>query len=163
MQLRAIAKRMITLPKERTKNRRQHVIALSDLALGLIHAVPHRLGRDFLFGEHGQGFTQWTKQKAALDAKLDGMPAWVLHDLRRSCATGMANIGVMPHVVEAALNHQSGHKGGIAGVYNRSVYLEETKAAFRKWAAHVEGLISDKSGARLIPEPKRGVHAVPSR
>ena len=42
---------------------------------------------------------------------------WTVHDLRRTCATGMADLGVLPHVIEAVLNHVSGHKSGVAGVY----------------------------------------------
>jgi integrase len=135
-------KRTITLSKERTKNKRTHMVALADITIEIIRSVPRRLGRDYVFGAQGQGFTGWAEGKVALDAKLDGMVKWMIHDLRRSAATGMANIGVMPHVIEAALNHQSGHKGGIAGVYNRSVYAEETKAAFLRWADHIAEIVA---------------------
>ena len=68
------------------------------------------------------------------------MQPWRLHDLRRSAITGMANLGVLPHVVEAVANHQSGSKGGVAGVYNRSTYGAEKVAAMSIWASHVVGL-----------------------
>ena len=51
-----------------------------------------------------------------------GVAGWVIHDIRRSVATGMADIGIAPHIIEAVLNHVSGHKGGVAGIYNRSSY-----------------------------------------
>ena len=70
---------------------------------------------------------------------------WVLHDLRRTAATGMADIGVLPHIVEAALNHQSGAKARIAGVYNRSEYVEEKKLALERWSEHVTGLIESRA------------------
>ena len=54
---------------------------------------------------------------------------WVLHDLRRSGVTGMCELGVAPHVVEAVVNHVSGHKAGVAGVYNRSTYATEKRVA----------------------------------
>jgi hypothetical protein len=68
-----------------------------------------------------------------------------LHDLRRSTATGMARIGVQPHVVEAVLNHQSGSKGGIAGIYNLNTYLPEKTAALTMWAEHVIAVVTGKS------------------
>jgi integrase len=80
----------------------------------------------------------------------DGVPAWRLHDLRRTAATGMADIGVLPHVVEAALNHISGAKAGVAGIYNRSAYAPEKKAALERWTAHVAGLVDGKQ-AEVIP------------
>jgi hypothetical protein len=72
------------------------------------------------------------------DAKL---PEWRVHDLRRTAATGMADIGVQPHIIEAVLNHISGHKGGVAGVYNRSAYGPERREALDKWAAHVAAVV----------------------
>ena len=75
---------------------------------------------------------------------------WRLHDLRRTCATGMAEIGIAPHIVEAVLNHISGAKGGIAGVYNRAQYATEKKAALERWAAHIEALISGRP-AKVVP------------
>src|SRR5262249_38195107 len=101
----------------------------------------HMADRDHLFGERSLlGFTQWGA-KAEFDALLGDQAAkWHLHDLRRTCATGMADIGVQPHVIEATLNHISGHKVGVAGIYNRSSYDREVKAALALWADHVRAL-----------------------
>jgi hypothetical protein len=66
---------------------------------------------------------------------------WRLHDIRRTVATGMADIGVAPHVIEAALNHISGHKAGVAGVYNRSSYEREVRVALARWADHIEAIV----------------------
>ena len=79
------------------------------------------------------------------------MPPWRLHDLRRTAATGMAEIGVAPHIVEAALNHISGHKGGVAGIYNRAAYAQEKKAALERWADHVARLLSDCPAEVVVP------------
>jgi integrase len=62
---------------------------------------------------------------------------WTLHDLRRTVATGMADIGIQSHIIEAVLNHISGHKAGVAGVYNRSTYANEKRAALDAWANHL--------------------------
>jgi hypothetical protein len=55
----------------------------------------------------------------------------------------MANIGVQPHVIEAVINHQSGTKAGVAGVYNRSPYSAEKRIALQRWADHVAALVGD--------------------
>ena len=77
------------------------------------------------------------------------IPPWRLHDLRRTAATGMAEIGIAPHIVEAALNHVSGARAGVAGTYNRAAFAPEKRAALERWAAHVEGLISGNSN--IVP------------
>ena len=62
-----------------------------------------------------------------------------MHDLRRTAATIMAeNLGVLPHIIEAILNHTGGHKGGVAGAYNRARYTDEMRAALCNWALYVD-------------------------
>jgi integrase len=139
-------KRAIALPGERTKNKRAHTI-VSDAAIKIVECVPRVVGMQHVFGGAADsGFWPWGRSKAALDARLDGeVKAWVLHDLRRSCATGMAELGVAPHVIEMALNHQSGSKGGIAGIYNRSRYAKEAAQAFALWSDHVAKIAGAKA------------------
>jgi integrase len=130
-----------TLPAERSKNNRAHTLPLPPAAWAIIETVPRAASRDNLFGVHAeQGFTHWAL-KSELDRRLGAAVApWTLHDLRRSVATRMADIGVQPHVIEQVLNHQSGHKAGIAGVYNKSSYEREVRAALAMWADHVRAL-----------------------
>jgi hypothetical protein len=52
----------------------------------------------------------------------------------------MAELGVLPHIVEVALNHISGHKAGVAGIYNRARYEGEMRGALQRWADHVEAI-----------------------
>jgi hypothetical protein len=85
---------------------------------------------------------------------LPGMPEWVIHDLRRSVATGLGHIGVQPHVVEAVLNHVSGSKAGVAGVYNHNAYEAEKAAALTRWAEHLMAAIGDKP-AKVVPLRRR--------
>jgi hypothetical protein len=59
-------------------------------------------------------------------------------------ATGLADLGIRPDVIELAVNHRSGLRGGIAGVYNKSELLPERRAALERWAAHVEDLVTGK-------------------
>jgi hypothetical protein len=70
----------------------------------------------------------------------------------------MAELGVQPHVIEAVLNHISGHKAGVAGVYNRSSYAAEKRAALELWGKHVQLLIDSEKqgdGERVVKFPTR--------
>jgi hypothetical protein len=73
--------------------------------------------------------------------------------LRRTCATRLADFGVEPHVIEAALNHHSGHRRGVAGVYNRSPYEQAVKIALARWADHVLALAAGRESNRVISSP----------
>ena len=108
-----------TLPAARSKNDRAHTLPLLPSMLAIIKAVPRMAGRDQLFGARGGGFTGWSRGKAVLDER-SGVKDWTTHDIRRTVATRMADLGIMPHVIEQILNHQSGHKAGPAGIYNKS-------------------------------------------
>jgi integrase len=133
------------LPAERSKNGRPHTVALPPAALDIIKSVP-RTGRDHLFGDRaGAGFTSWSRGKQELDRKLgDAAKPWRIHDVRRTVATRMADIGVEPHHIEAALNHFGGHRRGVAGVYNRSNYERAVRAALARWAEHVFALVEGR-------------------
>jgi len=128
----------IVLPPERTKNGRGHTVPLSPQGAVILERQPRR-NREYVFGIGEGGFSGWAAAKEALDQRLE-LPEWHLHDLRRSCATGMAELGVMPHIIEAVLNHVSGHKAGVAGIYNRATYAAECRAALERWADYVTGL-----------------------
>ena len=138
------------LPRERAKNAREHLLPLPALALSILETVPRVMNRDCLFGERSAGgFTLWAAAKSALDARLaDQVRKWTLHDIRRTFATRLCDLGTAPHVVEQILNHQSGHRAGIAGIYNKSSYEREVKAALALWADHVRTLI--EGGERKI-------------
>jgi integrase len=130
-----LARKMIILAPARTKNSRQHEVPLSRQALAILARLPRRNSTDFLFG--GRGFNHWDRCKQALDQRA-GIAPWRLHDLRRTCATGMAELGILPHVIETTLNHVSGHKAGVAGIYNRAKYADEMRSALQRWADHVD-------------------------
>jgi integrase len=141
------------IPAARTKNRREHTLPLTDAALSFILEMPRRNSRDFVFGSGPRrtggihrGFSGWSKAKAELTARIaeGGVTSleWRLHDLRRTAATGMAELGVLPHIVEAVLNHVSRHKAGVAGVYNLARYEGEMRAALERWAEYIETITS---------------------
>jgi integrase len=145
--------RAITLPGERTKNGRPHIIPLSEPATAILASANRRADRDPVFGLGADGFSGWSKSKAALEVKL--AEEWTLHDLRRTAATRMADIGVQPHVIEALLNHISGHKAGVAGTYNLSTYAAEKKAALDLWAGHLQVAIAQATGANVTALRKK--------
>ena len=87
-------------------------------------------------------------------AKANGgqlIPPWVVHDIRRSVASGMARLGINLPVVEKVLNHISGSFGEIVGVYQRHSFEDEKRQALEAWARHVEALTSGGQGATIIP------------
>ncbi len=136
-----------TLPARRSKNGRAHTLPLMPMALAIIRQVAHMATRDQLFGERANGFTAWARNKHALDAR-SGVSGWTVHDIRRSVATHMADIGIAPHIIEAILNHHSGHRAGPAGIYNRSRYPNEVRAALALWHDHVRTLV--EGGERKV-------------
>jgi integrase len=130
-----------TLPGERTKNGRVHVVPLSRHALELIEQQPC-ISERFVFSVLGdKPISGFHNAKATLDriASVDG---WTVHDLRRTTASGMAKLGVSLIVIEKVLNHVSGSLAGIVGVYQRHEFAAEKRAALEKWAEHVDHLVS---------------------
>jgi hypothetical protein len=107
----------------------------------------------------GSTFSGWSKAKRALDkaiiaargkAATDAgatpapLIAWTLHDLRRTVATGLQRLGVRLEVTEAVLNHISGSRAGIRGVYQQHDWAAEKRAALDGWAAHVVSITEDR-------------------
>jgi hypothetical protein len=79
------------------------------------------------------------KAAAASGTTAAPLVPWTLHDLRRTVATGLQRLGVRLEVTEAVLNHVSGSRAGVAGVYQRHDWAVEKRAALDGWAAHVAG------------------------
>ena len=157
-------KRVWTLPRERSKNDKAHDLALSALVLEIIAELPY-LSDTLVFSTNGRNpVSGFSRAKSRLDAFMDGLrreeggnaiEPWILHDLRRTAATGMAGLGVAPHVVDKILNHTSGTIRGVAAIYNRHEYLAERAAALEAWAAYVEGLIRPAPATNVIQLPAR--------
>src|SRR5262245_28411700 len=147
----------ITLPPERTKSRREHLVPLSSNAAKILIAQPRRTKpdgtpRDHIFGNGtDRGFSGWSKAKRALDrriAEMQPIASWVPHDFRRLISTALhERFGTPPNVVEAVLGHVSGHRAGVRGVYNRAEYFEERRRALQRWGNHIAELVS---GERLV-------------
>ncbi len=128
------------LPNTRTKNAKPHIVHLSDQSLAVLERLP-RSG-EFVFSASGsRPFTAFSWAKRHLD-DISGVKAWRLHDLRRTCVSGMAGVGVPPHVADKILNHQSGTISGVAAVYQRHEFMAERKHALDIWGGHVEDILN---------------------
>ena len=138
---------LISLPPARTKNARAHSFPMSAPVRDILKARAQT--PDYVFGR-GIGFSGWGKCKIRLDKRIadklgTAMPDWVVHDLRRTFATGLQRLGVRLEVTEAILNHVSGSRGGVAGIYQRHDWATEKRAALDAWAAHVLAVVSGKA------------------
>jgi integrase len=147
----------ITLPKERVKNRREHVLPITPLAAEILDAVPQVAER--VFGvRSANGFNGWDAAKKALDKRLAGKlkgksAGWRAHDLRRSLATWLGENGVEPWTIESLLNHWSGSRSGIAAIYNRAKHTLQVRAALSLWDDHLRSLIEGRK--RVVLPLKR--------
>ena len=140
------------IPGARTKNRRPHTVPLSTLARKLLGE--HSRQNDLIFSTTGTTpVSGWSKIKRRLDGTMV-IPPWRIHDLRRTAVTGMAELGIRPDVIERLVNHISGHRAGVAGIYNRSELLLERRAALERWATHIAGLVSSKSATITSLNPR---------
>ena len=139
--------RLWTLPRERVKTDQPHQVPLSAAAVAILESVPQIANSPFVLTTTGKTPSNgYSKGKRKLDALLpQDMPAWRLHDLRRTVASGMARLGIDLPVIEKVLNHSSGSFAGIVGVYQRHDFADEKRAALETWGRHIEGLIPGKS------------------
>jgi integrase len=131
----------IELEGSRTKTGKAHVIPLSTQAREVIEQLPRIVGSPFVFTFGGAApVNGWAKVKARLDA-ASKVSNWVIHDLRRTTATGLQKLGTPLQVTEAILGHVAGSRGGIVGIYQRHDYADEKRAALEAWGAHVMELV----------------------
>jgi integrase len=143
-----LAQRIWTIPRARTKNAKAHIVHLSKQALAVLERADH-CGPLVLSPLGTKTFQNFSHAKRLLD-QLSGVTGWRLHDLRRTCVSGMARLGVAPHVADKILNHQSGTISGVAAVYQRHEFLAERRAALNRWGAHVAGLLKEAPSGRRI-------------
>jgi len=141
---------VVVLPKERTKNKTEHLVPLSDSALDVLRECPRRASRDLVFGLGAGPFQGYAVCKTVLDKVAPLDKPWRAHDLRRTAATRMGDLGVEPHVIEAILGHTGGHKRGVAGIYNRATYEAQKRAALTMWANHVTE-ITQGADRKVVP------------
>ena len=128
---------LLILPPTLTKNGREHILPLPSLAKQVLGTSS---GSYVFPGRRNSAFNGWGKAKMTLD-ELSGVSKWTLHDIRRTVATRMAEMGVLPHVIERILNHATGTISRIAFVYNKARYIEEMRAALGLWEDRLASVI----------------------
>jgi integrase len=137
-----------TLPRARAKNDVEHGVPLSVEALQILEGLPRVSSKaGFVFTTNGEtAVSGFARAKQRLDAELASaapdMPPWVIHDLRRTFASGSARLGVNLPVIEEVLNHVSGSFRGIVGIYQRHSFADEKRAALDAWGGHVQNLVN---------------------
>lgn len=146
------------LSRDRTKNDREHFVPLPAAVLEILNSIPRVAGDGLIFTKTGttpvSGFSR--AKRSLDDAMLQfarretrnaevTIETWTLHDLRRTCASGMAGLGIAPHIVEAVLNHKSGTISGVAAVYNRFEYVDEKRNALEAWSRRIDKIVTGKS------------------
>lgn len=158
-----------TIGKERSKNGVAHEIPLSDKAVEIITGLGRIEGKGFVFTTTGKTpVSGFSRAKGAVDKaiheiqkeeaeargddpdKIEAPAAWVLHDLRRTVATNLQKLGVRLEVTEAVLNHVSGSRKGIVGVYQKYDYASEKRAALDAWARRLEAIVTGAPAANVI-------------
>jgi integrase len=143
-----LEQRIWTIPKSRTKNGKAHVVHLCDQSLAVLKCADQQ--GPLMFSLLGtKPFQEFSRAKSLLD-ELSGVTGWRLHDLRRTCVSGMARLGVAPHVADKILNHQSGTISGVAAVYQRHEFLVERRAALDLWGTHIGALLGEISQDRRM-------------
>jgi integrase len=168
-----LAGKLWRISKERCKNGLEHVIPLSDAAIRVLEGLPRIDGgkeaTGFVFTTTGQtAVSGHSRFKERIDVAIlaalrkqaeergedpDGVKAperWTLHDARRTAASGMAALGIAPHVVEAVLGHKSGVIRGVAAVYNRHNYFEEKKTALDAWARRLDEIVTGRKPGNVV-------------
>jgi integrase len=137
-----------TIPSSRTKNEKPHFVHLSDQAVTVISNITP-IG-DYVFTTNGKTpFSGFSKSKKRLN-ELSEVTDWTLHDIRRTVVSGMARLGIQPHIADKILNHQSGTISGVAAVYQRHEFLDERKTALDAWSNHVQSLVSGSDRDNVV-------------
>jgi integrase len=139
---------VIKLPGSRTKNCEANDVPLSSPARALLKLLPRFDGCDYVFTADGvKPVSGWSRAKHRLDAACK-VTSWRIHDIRRTCSTGMNDLGTDPHIVEAILGHKV---KGVAGVYNKAKYEAAKRAALEAWGAHVMALAEGGQTGKVLP------------
>ncbi|RWO88554.1 site-specific integrase [Mesorhizobium sp.] len=141
----------IKLEASRTKNSRPHSVPIAPLTKKIIESLPRIVDADGKPSEYvftttaTTPFSGFSNGKKALEKHCGepALPEWHLHDLRRTCATELAKLGVKQEVTEAVLNHKTGKVSGVAAIYNRYEYQEEKRDALEQWANRVQAITGD--------------------
>ncbi len=167
-----------TIPAERAKNGKAHLVHLPDQVRVILAGMPRERGNPHVFigrrkGSVG-GFSHMKDELVRTiagaeparsgrrrKAKPDAVAAvdWRFHDFRRTGVTALATMGIPPHVADKLLNHVTGSIQGVAAVYQRAEFLGERKRAIEAWAAHVLACAEGEKAGNVVDLPRRAATA----
>jgi len=142
-----------TIPGERAKNGKPHIVHLSEPVRAILRALPAIKGNPHVFGSghDGKHVAAYGIIKTEVEKALPDLEDWRFHDFRRAGVTALADVGVPPHVADKLLNHVTGAIQGVAAVYQRAEFLTERRAALDAWAELVMAAVERR-------EPDRDVY-----
>ncbi|MCH9050075.1 MAG: tyrosine-type recombinase/integrase [Proteobacteria bacterium] len=159
-------KKRWTIPAEKTKSEREHIVPLSSLALDILEACPRfddeHEKNDYVFSSTGgsRPISGFSKLKNIIDveakkiAEKTSAPTvenWRLHDFRRTMTTMLAEIGIKPHILGAVINHSPGSLHGVTAIYNLYEYLPEKKHALEAWGRKIGSIIRPEADEKVVP------------
>lgn len=145
------------LPAERTKNARAHTVPLSGPAVSVMSSMERIEGSVLVHTLSGEApITNFNRGRCCIAERMEAIasaeagcavsiPHWTAHDLRRTCATGLARLGIPVRTTEAVLNHVSGTGSGIVAVYQRHDYADEKRQALEAWGRFVLSLVEGRA------------------
>jgi integrase len=139
------------LPAARSKNGKARITPLSKQSFEIIARQPRIAGSDYVFSRR----TAHSHQKAKLDKAMQPDSEFIIHDLRRTTASGLQKIGIDVAVTEKILGHESGSFKGIVSVYQTHSYLEEKRAALQMWANTIDALVKGDGTTKVLNFGKR--------
>jgi len=146
-----LGKSIWDIPAKRAKNGKAHIVHLSEQAISILKALPQIAGSKYVFTNTGDNpVGAWSAFKARLDKYIVVAEPFTLHDLRRTAASGMARLGIAPHVVDKVLNHTAGTIKGVARIYNKYEYGDERKTALAAWGEYVERLMHPAADHKVV-------------
>lgn len=147
-----LEKRLWTLPSQRAKNGKQHTVPLTEAMIEVLRKTPRFVNSDYVFTTTGKTpISGFGRLKNRLDKALPESSApWIIHDLRRTMSTNMAQIGVPQPVTEALLNHKTGVVSGVAAIYNVYSYADEKREALETWNAGIEEITKTKNDPQSV-------------
>ncbi|SFR35096.1 Site-specific recombinase XerD [Yoonia tamlensis] len=147
-----LEKRLWTLPSSRAKNGKQHTVPITDAMLEVLRKPPRFFNSDYVFTTTGKSpVSGFGRVKNRLDTALtEGTESWIIHDLRRTMSTNMAQLGIPQPVTEALLNHKTGVVSGVAAIYNVYSYADEKREALETWNARIEEITKTKNDPQSV-------------
>lgn len=161
------------IPADKAKNKVQHIVPLAPAVVEELDRLA--LARQVKAKVKKPDPTQWpqtgpvisirgklpiscfSQAKTALDAEvatvrqnIEPITPWRVHDLRRTLATGLQRLGIRFEVTEAVLNHVSGARSGVAGIYQRYDWRDEKQSALEAWARHLQGILNPAEQSNVV-------------